>query len=66
MAELVSAEDLTEFLESLRTMERAASVYNASDLVGLEICERRLEKHTRLLIAVTEEMFEVLRDSLAV
>lgn len=56
MAELVSAEDLTEFLESLRTMETAASVYNASDLVGLEICERRLEKHTRLLIAVTEEI----------
>ena len=37
MAELVSAEDLTEFLESLRTMETAASVYNASDLVGLNV-----------------------------
>ena len=38
MAEQVSAEDLKEFLNSLRrTIERAASVYDASDLVGLDV-----------------------------
>ena len=76
MAEQVSAEDLTEFLDALRrSIETAASVYNASDLVGLEICERRLEEHTRILIVIslsrnpesTGDLFEVSRgDSLVV
>ena len=75
MAEQVSAEDLTEFLDFLkRTIERAPSVNNASDLVGLEIWERRFDEHTRILIAIslskssesTGDLFEVLEDPLVV
>ena len=74
MAEQLSSEDLTEFFDSLRTaIERTASVYHASDLVGLEICERRLEENTRMLVAISlsqnsslGDLFEVLEDSLAV
>ena len=73
MAEQLSAEDLTEFFDSLRrTIERATSVYCASDIVGLEVCERRLEEQTRLLIAISPsknsppgDLFEVLEVSLA-
>ena len=53
MAERLSAEDVTEF-DSLRSVvERSASVYRASDHVGLEICARKLEEHTRMLIALS-------------
>ena len=73
MAEQLSTEDLSEFFDSLRrTIERATSVYCASDIVGLEICERRLEEQTRLLIALSPsqnsspgDLFEVLEVSLA-
>jgi len=51
MAEQLSAEDLTEFIYSLMPIvEKTASVYRASDHVGLEICARKLEEHTRMLI----------------
>ena len=75
MAEQISAEDLTEFLDSQRrTIERIAAVYQASDLACFEICERRLlEEHIRILIAISlsqnsssGDLFEVLEDSLAV
>ena len=74
MAEQISAEDLTEFLDSLRrTIERIAAVYHASDLVWFEIYERRLEEHIRILIAISltqnsssANLFELLEDSLAV
>ena len=36
--------------DSLRSVvERTASVYRASDHVGLEICARKFEEHTRML-----------------
>ena len=54
MAEQLSAEDVTEFIYSLRSVvERTASVYRASDHEGLEICARKLEEHTRMLIALS-------------
>ena len=73
MAEQLSAEDFTEFIDSLtRIVERTALVYRASDHVGLEICARKLEEHTRMLIAISlsqdsslGELFEVLEVSLA-
>ena len=73
MAEQLSAEDFTEFIDSLTSIvERTASVYRASDHVGLEICARKLEEHTRMLIAISlsqnsslGELFEVLEVSLA-
>ena len=70
-----SAPPLIGFLYSLRRTtvlkEPAASVYNVSDLLGLEICKRTLEEHTRILIAIwlsqsTGDLFEALGDSLAV
>ena len=72
--QLSSAEGLTEFFDSLRSIiERTASVYHASDLVGLEICQRRLEAHTRVLVAISLSqnstlggLFEEFEDSLAV
>ena len=62
------------FLEYLRSsIERTAAVYHASDLVGLEICKRRLEEHTHVLVAISlsqnsssGDLFGVLVDSLAV
>ena len=49
MAEQLSAEDFTEFIDFLTSIvERTASVYRASDHVGLEICARKLEEHTRI------------------
>ena len=74
MAEQISAEDLSEFLDSLRrTIERIAAVYHESDLVCFEICERRLEEHIRILIAISlsqnsssANLFDLLEDSLAV
>ena len=63
---------MTEFFDSLSIIERKASVYHASDLVGLEICQRRLEEHTRVLVAISRsqnsslgELFEELEDSLS-
>lgn len=45
MAEQLSEEDFTEFVDSIRSIiERTASVYHASDHVGLEICARKLEE----------------------
>ena len=69
MADQLSAEDFTEFIDSLRSIvERTASVYRASDHVGLEICARKLEENTRMLIAISQsqnsslgDLFEVLR-----
>ena len=53
MAEQLSAEDFTEFVHSLRsTIERGASVYHASDHFGSEICARKLEEHTKILITI--------------
>ena len=68
MAEQLSAEDFTGFIDSLTSIvERTASVYRASDHVGLEIYARKLEEHTRMLIAISlsqksslGELFEVL------
>ena len=55
MAEQLGAEDFTEFIGSLTSIvERAASVYRASDHVWLEICARKPEEHTRMLIAYSE------------
>ena len=50
MAEQLSAEDfIEEFIDFLTSIvERTASVYRASDHVGLEICARKLEEHTRI------------------
>jgi len=75
MAEQLSSEDLTGFFDSLRCIiERTASVFHASDLVGLhcrKISERRLEKHTKMLVTISlsqnsslGELFEVLENSL--
>ena len=51
MAEQLSAEDSTEFIDFLTSIvEKTVSVYRASDHVGLEICARKLEEHTRMLI----------------
>ena len=67
-----------EFLISpSNTIGRTVTVYHSSDLVGLEICERRLDEHTRVLVAISlsqsvagdsslEDLFGVLVDSLAV
>ena len=54
MAEQLSAEDFTEFIDFLTSIvERTASVYRASDHVRLEICARKLDEHTRMLIAIS-------------
>ena len=54
MAEQLSAEDFTEFIDPLCSIvKRTASVYRASDHVGLEICARKLEEHTRILITLS-------------
>jgi len=76
MAEQLSSQDLTdrpEFFYSLGCIiERTASVYHASDLVGLnivEICVRRLEEHTKMLVATSlsqNSSCEVLENSSAV
>ena len=74
MADQLSSEGLTEVFDSLRSIiERTASVCHASDLVGLQICQRRLEAHIRVLVAILlsqnstlGELFEELEDSLAV
>ena len=73
MAEQLSSEDLKEFINSLASIvERTISVYCACDHVGLEICARKLEEHTRMLIAISlsqnsslGELFELLEVSLA-
>ena len=47
------AEDFTEFVYSLwSTIERDASLYHSSDHFGLEICARKLEEHTKMLITI--------------
>ena len=52
MAEQLSCRRVTEFIDSLRSIVgRTASVYRASDHVGLEICTRKIEEHSRMLIA---------------
>ena len=73
MVEQLGAEDLTEFIDSLRSIvERAAAVYRASDHVELEICARKLKEHTKMLIAISlsqnsslGELFKVLEVSFA-
>ena len=71
MAEQLSAEDFTEFVYSLRgTIERGASVYHAFDHFGLEICAKKLEEHTRMIISLSQnsssDLFEMLELSLVV
>lgn len=52
----------TEFIDALSIVERTASVYRASDHVGLEICARKFEEHTRMLIAISQSQNSSLRD----
>ena len=73
MAEQLSAEGFTEFVDFVkRTIERGASVYHGSVHVGLEICVRKLEEHTRMLIAISlsknssSDLFDLLELSLVV
>ena len=73
MAEQLSAEGFTEFVDFVkRTIERGASVYHGSVHVGLEICVRKLEEHTRMLIAISlsknssSDLFDLFELSLAV
>ena len=73
MAEQLSAEDFTEFIYSIRgTIERGASVYHAFDHFGLEICAKKLEEHTRMIITISlsqnssSDLFEMLELSLVV
>ena len=66
MAEQLSAEDFTEFIDFLTSIvERTASVYRASDHVGLEICAKKLEVHTRMLIAISMSQNSSLGDLFA-
>lgn len=54
MTEQLSAEDCTEFIDSLRsTVKRTASGFPESGHAGLEICAGKLEGHTRMLIAIS-------------
>ena len=49
----LTQEDLKELLASLSsTVDRTATVYNESDLVGSEICQRRLCEDTKALVAI--------------
>ena len=78
MANHLSLDDVREFLISpSNTIGKTVTVYLTSDLVGLEICERRLDEHTRVLVAISlsqsvagdsslGDLFGVLVDSLAV
>ena len=72
MAEQLSTEDFTELIDSLTSIvEKTASVYHASDHVGLEIRSRKLEEHTMLIaISLSQnsslgDLFEVFQMSLA-
>ena len=57
------AEDFTDLIDSLRSfVERTASVYRASDHVGLQICARKFEEHTRMLIAISQSQNSSLQD----
>ena len=50
MADHLSLDDVREFLISpSNTIGRTVTVYHVSDLVGLEICARRLDEHTGYL-----------------
>ena len=49
MADQLSFEELLVFGSLSNIINRTAAVYYSSDLIGLEICERRLEEHTRVL-----------------
>ena len=74
----LSLDNVREFLTSLsNTIDRTVTAYNASDLVGLEIFERRLDEHTRVLVAISlsqsvtgdsslGDLFGLLVDSLVV
>ena len=45
MADTLISQDIKEFLTSLGdTIERIATVFNESDLIGLEILQRRLDE----------------------
>ena len=78
MANHLSLDDVREFLISpSNTIGRTVKVYHASDLIGLEICERRRDEHARVLVAISlsqsvagdsslGDLFGVLVDSLAV
>ena len=53
MADQLSFGDVREFLVSLScTIDFTAEVYEAFDLVGLEICERRFDEQTKVLVAI--------------
>ena len=73
MADQLSAEGFTEFVDFVkRSIERGASVYHGSVHAGLEICVRKLEEHTRMLIAISlsknssSDLFDLFELSLAV
>ena len=78
MANHLSLDDVREFLISpSNTIGRTVTVYHVSDLVGLEICARRLDEHTGVLVAISlsqsvagdsslGDLFGVLVDSLVV
>ena len=73
MADTLTAQDIQEFFISLSsTVERIGIVFNDSDLIGLEIRQRRLDEHTKVLFALSlsnlpftsAELFGSLADSL--
>ena len=73
MADMLTSQDIKEFLTSLGgTIERIATVFNESDLIGLEIWQRRLDEYTTTLAAISlsnfsfasAELFGCLSDSL--
>ena len=69
----LTSQDIKEFLTSHgSTIERIATVFNESDLIGLEIWQRRLDENTTILAAISlsnlsfasAELFGCLSDSL--
>ena len=54
MVDTLTLQDIKEFLASLgSTIERIGTVFNESDLVGLEIWQRRLDEYTTILAAIS-------------
>ena len=73
MADMLTWQDIKEFLTSLgSTIERIATVFNESDLIALEIWQRRLDEYTTILAAISlsnlsfasAELFGCLSDAL--
>ena len=54
MVDMLTFQDIKEFLTSLgSTIERIGTVFNESDLIGLEIWQRRLDEYTTILAAIS-------------